>query len=158
MPPQIILDHGVYWHTILEEFHYLCHLCQLHTLSCAAEKVMARVGKIHNEAFIFQNGCEGLWQPPAKHCLAPFVKCCLSYLNRTKCNRFTFNNKMFEESNKKMCLWNNQSHLSYCGIAADYGCCTTAHASHIHVGSFPNSGRKKTQHIWKVTKLVKFRF
>lgn len=107
------------------------------------ELPVVAIGKIQNEAFIIQKGCEGLWQPTTKHCLAPFVTCCLSYLNRTKCNRFTYSNKIFEESNKKMCLWNIQSHLSYCGIAADYGCCTTAHASHIHAESFPNSGRKK---------------
>lgn len=137
MPPQIILDHGVYWYAILEEFRYLCHLCQLHTLSRATSS-----GQWQNSKWGIHHP-ERMWRRfVATTCLAPFVTCCLSYLHRTKCNRFTFSNKIFEESNKKMCLWNNQSHLSYCGIAADYGCCTTAHASHIHAGSFPNSGRK----------------
>lgn len=48
----------------------------------------------------------------------------------------------------KNCFQNNHSHLGYCGIAADYGCCTAAHASHIHAGSFPNSAEeKKPQNI-----------
>lgn len=49
---------------------------------------------------------------------------------------------MFDETNKN-CFQNNHSHLGYCGIAADYGCCTAAHASHIHAGSFPNSAEEK---------------
>lgn len=139
MPPQIILDHGVYWYAILEEFHYLCHLCQLHTLSRATSS-----GHWQNPKWGIHHS-ERMWRrfvaTNYKTLSCPF--CHVSYLNRTKCNRFTYSNKIFEESNKKMCLWNIQSHLSYCGIAADYGCCTTAHASHIHAESFPNSGRKK---------------